>query len=109
MVVKACSDCKSYVTLLKCSNWRHMSLDECIRERHHVTSWLSPVRDAELQMRKGCVLHSPPDTRVLWVCVERGEHKSFSRNGCTGVLAPYRILQGDQSLYGWIFCMFHIS
>jgi hypothetical protein len=29
--------------LLKCSNWRRTSLDVCIRERRHVTSWLSPV------------------------------------------------------------------
>jgi hypothetical protein len=50
MVVKACSDWKSYVMLLKCSNWHRTSLDVCVRERHPVTSWLSPVRDPELRM-----------------------------------------------------------
>jgi hypothetical protein len=56
MVVKACSDWKSHVTLLKCSIWRRTSLDVGIRERHHVTSWLSPVWDPESQMWMGCVL-----------------------------------------------------
>jgi hypothetical protein len=57
MVVKACSDWKSYVTLLKCSNWHGTSLDVSIRERHHVTSWLSPIWDPESRMWMGCVLH----------------------------------------------------
>jgi hypothetical protein len=73
MFVKACSDWKLYITLLKCSNWRRTSsLDVSIRERHHVTSWLSPVWDPELRMWMGCVLHSPPDKGAVGLCLTWG-------------------------------------
>jgi hypothetical protein len=72
LVVMACSNWASYVTLLKCSNWRPTSLDECIHERHHVASWLSPGRDPESRMLKGCVLHSPPNKGAMCLVLNMG-------------------------------------